>query len=126
MTNEKMRKRVVEVIEEWHRCQKRDMNGHTIWAKNDAENLALFLITEVIGDVESITEMWLEGLNLQFEKTEAAEYRAEVAERAVENLVRDRNYLAAQIYLGVENDGALTVDYYMRQAEKQLAKEKKK
>lgn len=49
------------------------------------------------------------------------EYRAKVAEMALKNVVRDRNYLAAQIYLGAENDGALTVDYYLKRAEKELS-----
>lgn len=120
MTNEKLRKRVVEVIEEWHRCQKRDLNGHTIWAKNDAENLALFLITEVIGDVESITEMWLEGLNLQFEKTEAAEYRAEVAERAARILSK---WLADKTRENYPHQAWL--EAAQKQAEKELAEEGK-
>lgn len=71
---------------------------------------------------ETAEALILEGIG----DVKEAKRRAEVTERAVENLVRARNYLAAQIYLGVENGDALTVDYYMRQAERQLAKEEEK
>lgn len=108
MTNEELKKKLAEIINEWHKFQKRDAHGNTIWQTNDAEKLANAFISAGIGDVKE------------------AEHRAEVAERAVENLVRARNYLAAQIYIEVENGDALPVDYYMRQAERQLAKEEEK
>lgn len=103
MDNEELKKKIVEIIISaiWKDAEA----DYDSTDETEACSIADALIAAGIGDVKE------------------AEHRAKVAERAVENLVRARNYLAAQIYIEVENGDALTVDYYMRQAERQLAKE---
>lgn len=44
--------------------------------------------------------------------------------KALELAVSDRNYLAEQIYLGTTDGGKLSVDYYIKQAERRLNDEK--
>lgn len=51
MTKEELKKKIVEVVNQWHMFQNRDMNGHTIWLTNDSEKLADALIEAGIGDV---------------------------------------------------------------------------
>lgn len=43
-----------------------------------------------------------------------------ILRKALELAVSDRNYLAEQIYLGAVDGGKLSVDYYMKQAERRL------
>lgn len=52
MNKEELKKKIVEVVNQWHMFQNRDMNGHTIWLTNDSEKLADALIEAGIGDVE--------------------------------------------------------------------------
>ena len=53
MNKGELKKKIVEVVNQWHMFQNRDMNGHTIWLTNDSEKLADALIDAVIGDVET-------------------------------------------------------------------------
>ena len=53
MTKEELKKKIVEVVNQWHMFQNKDMNGHTIWLTNDSEKLADALIEAGIGDVET-------------------------------------------------------------------------
>ena len=43
-----------------------------------------------------------------------------ILERALNNAVRDRNYLAKEFYSSVVGEGQLSTDYYLKQAEKEL------
>ena len=43
-----------------------------------------------------------------------------ILRKALELAVSDRNYLAEQIYLGAVDGGKLSVDYYIKQAERRL------
>lgn len=51
MTKEELKKKIVEVVNQWHMFQNRDMNGHTIWLTSDSEKLAGALIEAGLGDV---------------------------------------------------------------------------
>lgn len=57
MTNEELKKKLAEIINEWHKFQKRDAHGNTIWQTNDAEKLANAFISAGIGDVKE-EEHW--------------------------------------------------------------------
>lgn len=59
MTKEELKKKIVEIINGWHKFQKRDAHGNTIWQTNDAEKLANAFISAGIGDVKE-AEHWSE------------------------------------------------------------------
>ena len=79
MTKEELKKKIVEVVNQWHMFQNRDMNGHTIWLTNDSEKLADALIEAGIGDVAELADKWREMLKTQAEKTSEAERCAAAA-----------------------------------------------
>lgn len=56
MTDKELKKKIVEVVNQWHMFQNRDMNGHTIWLTNDSEKLADALIDAGIGDVNKFAD----------------------------------------------------------------------
>ena len=63
--------------------------------------------------------------NCDFWKSEAKRHQrwATIVERALNNAVRDRNYLAKEFYSFVVGECQLSADYYLKQAEEELAKE---
>ena len=118
MTKEELKKKIVEVVNQWHMFQNRDMNGHTIWLTDDSEKLADALIEAWIGDVVELTDKWREMLKVQAEKTMEAEHRAEVAEKALK--------LACKTIAPSYVDTAkLYFEIFVNQAEKELAEEGK-
>ena len=80
MTKEELKKKIVEVVNQWHMFQNRDMNGHTIWLTNDSEKLADALIEAGIGDVAELADKWREMLKTQAEKTSEAERCADASD----------------------------------------------
>lgn len=118
MTKEELKKKIVEVVNQWHMFQNRDINGHTIWLTNDSEKLADALIDAGIGDVKELNSIKTElrqkvdYINELWEVKEDYKHRAAKAERALELMAR----------------GECTFDspeYYKEQAEKELAEERK-
>ena len=64
------------------------------------------------------------GINGNYAMFELARDSSDIILRkALELAVSDRNYLAEQIYLGAVNGGKLSVDYYIKQAERRLSDE---
>lgn len=102
MNNDELKKKIVDIVNEWHWFQKRDANGNTIWQANDTEKLADALIAAGIGDVKE------------------AEHRAEIAERAFKELCIDKIF-------GQDDEHSIKwlLDFYKARAEKELAEEKK-
>lgn len=112
MTDKELKKKIVEVVNQWHMFQNRDMNGHTIWLTNDSEKLADALIEAGIGDVETTKKIGAHATAMAVLRAAKAEYRAEVAERALELMARGECTFASP-------------EYYKEQAEKELAEERK-
>lgn len=81
MTDKELKKKIVEVVNQWHMFQNRDMNGHTIWLTNDSEKLADALIAAGIGDVETTKKIGAHATAMAVLQAAKAEHRAEVAER---------------------------------------------
>lgn len=86
---------------------------------NTVENLASFgsgLISS-----EGIKENYWCGHHGNYAMFELARDSSDIILRkALELAVSDRNYLAEQIYLGAVDSGKLSVDYYIKQAERRL------
>lgn len=112
MTKEELKKKIVEVVNQWHMFQNRDMNGHTIWLTSDSEKLADALIEAGIGDVETTKKIGAHATAMAVLQAAEAEHRAEVAERALELMARGECTFASP-------------EYYKEQAEKELAEERK-
>ena len=107
--NDELHSRFVEGV-------KRVRNGEisrftTRDVKSYGDILADMLIEAGIGDCAALMEKWRAMLETQCKKTEEAEHRAEVAERAVQILAND----------SLE----YTYDDAIEQAEKELAEEEK-
>ena len=96
MTKEELKKKIVEVVNQWHMFQNRDMNGHTIWLTNDSEKLADALIEAGIGDVAELADKWREMLNTQAEKTLEAEHRLKVAVEWKEKVIKEIEDIEAE------------------------------
>ena len=114
MNNEELKKKIMEVVNQWHMFQNRDMHGHTIWLTNDSEKLANALISAGIGDVKE------------------AEHRALVAERALKILIKNqysRCAVPTELCSGIgcrSNEcQKIILEYYLQQAKKELAEERK-
>lgn len=123
MTDKELKKKIVEVVNQWHMFQNRDMNGHTIWLTNDSEKLADALIEAGIGDVAELADKWREMLNTQAEKTLEAEHRAEVAERCFDIITTNMSRLKRCVILLFEMK-KMPISKAIMQAEKELAEGK--
>ena len=106
MTKEEMKKKIVEVVNQWHMFQNRDMNGHTIWLTNGSEKLADALIEAGIGDVKE------------------AEHRAEVAERCFDIITTNMSRIERCVSLLFVMK-KIPISKAIMQAEKELAEERK-
>lgn len=86
---------------------------------NTIENLASFGSGSISS--EGIKENYWCGPHGNYAMFELARDSSDIILRkALELAVSDRNYLAEQIYLGVVDGGKLSVDYYIKQAERRL------
>ena len=112
MTKEELKNKIVEVVNQWHMFQNRDMNGHTIWLTNDSEKLADALIAAGIGDVETTRKIGAHATAMAVLQAAKAEHRAAKAERALELMARGECTFASP-------------EYYKEQAEKEIAEERK-
>ena len=89
--------------------------------------LADMLIEAGIGDCAALTEKWRAMLETQAKKTEEAEHRAEVAEKALRNLVQ---FCAKSARFYLQSDKAVKereqelYDEWIAQSEKDLAEER--
>lgn len=123
MTKEELKKKIVEVVNQWHMFQNRDINGHTIWLTNDSEKLADALIEAGIGDVETPRKIGAHATAMAVLRAAKAEYRAEVAERALltacVNLIKDK-----EDNVNMELLARVVYTNYLRKAEKELAEER--
>lgn len=118
MTDKELKKKIVEVVNQWHMFQNKDMNGHTIWLTNDSEKLADALIEAGIGDVETLRKIGAHATAMAVLRAAKAEHRAEVAERALK--------LACKTIAPSYVDTAkLYFEIFVNQAEKELAEERK-
>lgn len=109
MTNEELKKKIVEILEETECEWTEEKNGYILQIFYD--KLADALIVAGIGDVWEITEKAEKAIVSLIKQNKEAEHRAEVAERAVQILANDSlDY---------------TYDDAMEQAEKELAEEEK-
>lgn len=124
MTKEELKKKIVEVVNQWHMFQNRDMNGHTIWLTNDSEKLADTLIEAGIGDLETTRKIGAHATAMAVLRAAKAKHRAEVAERALKNactnVIKDE-----EDDIAVEPRANVLYKAYLRQAEKELAEERK-
>lgn len=90
---------------------------------NTIENLASFGSSLISS--EGIKENYWCGPHGNYAMFELAKDSSDIILRkALELAVSDRNYLAEQIYLGTIDGGKLSVDYYIKQAERRLNDEK--
>ena len=111
MNNYELKKKIVDIVNEWHWFQKRDANGNTIWQANDTEKLADALIAAVIDDAKEY------------------KHRAEVAERALKNACEDIISTTDFLCKLEKTGGVVTVknyanaEAYLKRAEKELAEE---
>lgn len=90
---------------------------------NTVESLSSFGSCSISS--EGIKENWWCGPNggyKMFEPlyTPATKTEIEILEKALQQAVSDRNYLAEQIYLGAVDCGKLSVDYYIEQAKRRI------
>lgn len=86
MSNDKLKKKIVDIVNKWHSFQKRDANGNTIWQENDTEKLAITLIASEIGDVKELKVELRDKIDYIYELDEIIQYyrhRAEIAENAL-------------------------------------------
>ena len=91
---------------------------------NTVENLANFSSFTFDGTGVHYHNSVLCGINGNYAMFELARDSSDIILRkALELAVSDRNYLAEQIYLGTVDGGKLSVDYYMKQAERRLNNE---
>ena len=124
MTNEKLKEKIVDIINQWHRTQKRDAHGNTIWQTDDAGKLADILLyegmkTDTLADV--LDETFKNIFINEFEKKwREAEHRAKVAERAARILSK---WLADKTRENYPHQAWL--EAAQKQAEKELAEEGK-
>lgn len=58
MTQEELKEKTVKIINEWHRFQKRDAHGNTIWQTKDSEKLANALISAGITQKQKAKWLW--------------------------------------------------------------------
>ena len=123
MTKEELKKKIVEVVNQWHMFQNRDMNGNTIWLTNDSEKLADALIDAGIGDVETTRKICARATAMAVLQAAKAEHRAERAEMALKNacinVIKDE-----EDDIAVEPRANVLYKAYLRQAEKELAEGK--
>lgn len=96
-----------------------NLNSRYCAEVNTVENLASFGSGSFSS--EGIKENYWCGPHGNYAMFELARNSSEIILRkALELAVSDRNYLAEQIYLGAVDGGKLSVDYYMKQAERRL------
>ena len=81
MSDYELKKKMISIITEVNERAVDDGNGYRPWR----EYIADVLIAAGIGDVAKLTDKWREMLESLAKKTEEAEHRAEVAERALKN-----------------------------------------
>lgn len=132
MTDKELKKKIVEVVNQWHMFQDRDMNGHTIWLTNDSEKLADALIEAGIGDVETTKKIGAHATAMAVLQAAKAEHRAEVAEMALKDCIDYYSYSGLCPVLNCNYNKACwrkecTPDIekcFMIQAEKELAEGK--
>ena len=125
------RANIIDIIKRWHCAQSRDINGHTIWLIDDTERLADKLIEAGFGNCAALTEKWRALLETQCKKTEEAEHRAQVAERALRNITERASCnicdnFSCRYYEGINFDynAEDCIKWWLAQAEKELAEEK--
>ena len=88
---------------------------------NTVENLASFGSFTLDSTGVNYCDGFCCGTNGNYAMVELARDSSDIILRkALELAVSDRNYLAEQIYLGAVDDGKLSVDYYIKQAERKL------
>lgn len=88
---------------------------------NTVENLASFGSFTFDGTGVHYHNSVLCGINGNYAMFELARDSSDIILRkALELAVSNRNYLAEQIYLGAVDGGKLSVDYYIKQAERRL------
>lgn len=155
MNNEELKKKIVEVVNQWHMFQNRDMHGHTIWMTNDTEKIADALIAAGMGDVSELKKHRIvaeyslipkDGNNYFLPNTplkvkqlysgeevekivkERNEYkrRAEVAERALKSRAMCHVITCfTNETSGIESCVQEVYEAWIYQAEKELAEERK-
>ena len=122
MTNEELKKKIVEILDNNIRWQPYYYISRGIVYEDDLKNIADALIAAGIGDVkdaeaeanryEMLYQMQSRDMALAERKAYESEHRAEVAERALELMARGECTFASP-------------EYYKKQADKELAEERK-
>ena len=105
MTNEELKKKICDIIAPY------------VSAYGDDERIADALIAAGIGDVETVQKIAASATAMAVLEAAKAEHRAEVAERALENEIKNRINITGDVE-------GLVYTYYGRaiyQAEKELA-----
>ena len=106
MTKEELKKKIVEIISKTWR------EPVPCTAERKFESIADALIEAGIGDVKTTKKIGAHATAMAVLRAAKAEYRAEVAERALELMARGECTFASP-------------EYYKEQAEKELAEKKK-
>ena len=120
--NDELHSRFVEGVKRVRKGEISRFTNHDVKPYDDM--LADMLIEAGIGDCAELTEKWRAMLETQAKKTEEAEHRAEVAERALltacVNLIKDK-----EDNVNMELLARVVYTNYLRKAEKELTEEKK-
>lgn len=133
MSNDETKKKIAEICaREYDEWVEEDYARRIV--RIDFDKLADALIAAGIGDLVSLTDKWREMLRVQAEKTEQAERRAEIAERALRNAAPRLNCRGGIgkgfckvdkcDYYHCNNDEGC-IKAHLEQAEKELAEERK-
>ena len=131
MTNEELKKKIVEILEETEPEWTEDKNGYIL--QIFYSKLADALIAAGIGDVWEITEKAEKAIVSLIKQNKDVKHRAKVAERALCNACKDIKDICEYL-VKIGGTGVITIESYapeqsepsayIDRAEKELAEEK--
>lgn len=137
MSNDETKKKLIKIIRQgFATADCRNPYTHVPYPYFDSQIFCIAdaLIAAGIGDLAALTDKWREMLRVQAEKTEQAERRAEIAERALRNAAPRLNCRGGIgkgfckvdkcDYYHCNNDEGC-IEAHLEQAEKELAEEQK-
>lgn len=123
MTNEELKKKIVEILDNNIRWQPYYYISRGIVYEEDLKNIADALILGGIGYVWDITEKAEKAIASLTKQNKELQHRAEVAERALltacVNLIKDEDNVDMELLAHV------VYTKFLRKAEKELAEDKK-
>lgn len=127
MTNDELKKKICEIIDS--SCS--FYCGSNVHMDDEQENaIADALIAAGIGDVKTVREIGASAAAMAVFEAAKAEHRAELEERALKTLIKNR-YTRCEVPTNLCNGigcrsnecQKIILEYYLQQAEKELAEE---